>query len=481
MRSASRSTLFTAAFLLLSGALPQLLDASSTAAAMPFEVELTADKATARAGEEIRYELRVTNEGAGARVQDVQVTIPAGLVLQLPADAVKRSGGFQWLDAAFTSGETKTFSFSVRLPPRLRSSNTIRVTATAGGVSDSAVTTLPVAVSDLTVDITDGHVSASPRELLTYRIRITNGSSHAVTEHALQATIPTYAEFVDATEGGYWTGKTVLWQGLAIAPEDTREVTMTVRVRSDAPAGKPLQASATMNGKRSTDETSTRAGAPRGDAASSSAPLGSASSVVTVPPTVPASSAPATSGNASSRANVPVVPGTVPSGAHGGTDGGADAAALITKTTVTAAAAPGGIVRYTVTVRNVLARLLQGAVVTDTFDPDALAVEDAAGASVSEGMLTWALGDLDPGETWSRQYALRLRDGVVPGTRVANDATLTADGLEAVPADEKTDGADVSVRGPLAGSGSPLAVLAAYIAFPLSAVGISARQVLRLA
>lgn len=78
--------------------------------------------------------------------------------------------------------------------------------------------------------------AAARNDVLTYVITLNSygGADASVT---LVESLPAEVEFVGASDGGVLSGRVVAWNGLAVTANSLRDVTLTVRVKSDLPVG----------------------------------------------------------------------------------------------------------------------------------------------------------------------------------------------------------------------------------------------------
>ena len=235
--------------------------------------------------------------------------------------------------------------------------------------------------------------------------------------------LPVYSEFVDATEGGVWDGSNVRWSSLAIAPNDERVLTYKVRVRSDSPLDHPLMVSVSSHDAEDTDTTEVvkRSNEKRG-----------------------------------LRAESKYV--------------------LFKKTANTHEVVPGGTIRYTIFVQNILLNTMNDAVVTDRFDPTLLTVVENGDATISaNGLLQWRLPKLLPGEIWQKTYTMRVSRALKTGEIVSNVATITGEDVATATLDEKVAVIRSGVLGSLPRTGSASDLLFLLAGLPL-AIGASIAQ-----
>jgi uncharacterized repeat protein (TIGR01451 family) len=101
-----------------------------------------------------------------------------------------------------------------------------------------------------------------------------------------------------------------------------------------------------------------------------------------------------------------------------------DVEADLTKTSDVSEVFPGGIVTYTVTVRNTGDEDLQDVVVDDTLPPEMIVIDDGNADENSGGQLTWEIGDLDSGDSWTVTYRTSVSTSAFPGQILTNRACV---------------------------------------------------------
>ncbi len=363
-----------------------------------FHLVLTDGENSVQPGTTLHYNLRVRNGTNQTRTTDVLAVIPqfTTFVSASPGGELSRHDNVYWRNVTFAPGEEKNYSFAVRVEHRAVDDFIARSRATAGGSNafdDTSVRRgLPHAV--LATQIYSGRNTVERGELLTYTIEVYNQSPTLGTEENVNASLPVYSEFVDVTEGGQWDGKNVRWHHLQIAPNGSRTLKYTIRVRSDAPIGHALLATVQTDGGYDTDHTEVVDFSPerRG--------LGG------VDP------------SASTRTNENL---------------------LFRKVAGADEAIPGGQIRYTIYVKNVLPHPIATAWVTDRFETQHLRFRsaDVASAHAGNGELAWNVPVLAPGETWQTSYVLDISPDAPQGSLLANIATLGGPDVEMVPLTER--------------------------------------------
>ncbi len=427
----------------------------------PFTVDIESADQSAEPGDTVTFVIAVRNDAQTPRTTNVQAVLPRSSTLVRQADGTVLQGDtLLWNAQSFLPSEERLFTFSVRIQESLRDFSPLRASARVGGISDSATVRLrsgPQAQA-LTLSLNDNRDSAMPGDVLRYDIRVVNDGSSPVTNAMLTASLPIYAEFIDATEGGFWDGPTVRWINLPVAPHDERNVTFIIRVRSDAPAGAVLTTGANVSGVRASDITRIVPGAaaPNGQSPSSVASVVTSSQRSSVPVSFSSSSAVQTSSQATSRQTTSAR-STGPTGGFGAVQSSVSTQAqlsvpsigepvlsnaeapyvLLKKTSNATRLQAGKEVRYTITVQNILLQTLTDITVTDRFDDVMLNINDAATGTPKPGELSWNIPLLAPGQQWQVTYVLQVDPAVTPTGAALNTVSLTGEGLSDVPLTER--------------------------------------------
>ncbi len=99
------------------------------------------------------------------------------------------------------------------------------------------------------------------------------------------------------------------------------------------------------------------------------------------------------------------------------------------KSAVPASVRPGQAISYTLTVTNIGDDSSPAFTVTDDYDERYLTITNPAGGSVAGGIITWNVGSLAAGGTWSITYTAVASSIMQPGTTpVGNTAIVSAEG-----------------------------------------------------
>ncbi|MBI5155679.1 DUF11 domain-containing protein, partial [Candidatus Peregrinibacteria bacterium] len=216
----------------------------------PFGVSISDGQAYVASETNLTYVIEARNLTGETRRTMVQALIPQTInLLAVPNGATYDGHKLIWNNVTFAPGEAKRFTFTTHVPRR-RNYYPIFTRALVGSAtaSDNTVVYTGFVPGVLNLSLSADKSQARPGDLITYTIVVNNPTNQLATAAAIDASMPIYGEFVSVTEGGFWDGKTVHWRNMQIAPKGQRTLTYVTRVRSDAPIGKQLLASAFTDG-----------------------------------------------------------------------------------------------------------------------------------------------------------------------------------------------------------------------------------------
>lgn len=393
-----------------------------------FRVSITDGKDFILPNSQLTYTIRVRNIGSQTMTSDVRVAMPyASNFISGSDGAVRDSYNVTWGKISFAPGEEKVFSFTTLVDHDAVNHMLIRSRAYVGTVSalDQTVVSIGQPDNAISTTITDGRNTAEIGQVLTYTVKITNDSDVVGTHVAIDASLPTYGEFVSATEGGITDGNNVRWIITQIAPHDTRTLKYSIRVRSDAPLDSILSAGVVADGVQGTisrDQTKV---------------VLRSTEIGTIEPTI-----------------------------------------VFRKSADRSEAVPGGKVRYTLFIKNTLDRVISDATILDRFDNRYLSFESAEQSQYLveniDGRMIWKVPVLKPGETWQTTYILDVSGSAPTGLPLDNVATLRGSDVSDISLTERVSTNTSGVMGdfPTTGAGTD-AIMAFILAFgALAATGV---------
>lgn len=394
-----------------------------------YRVSITDGREYVTPGQNLTYTVRVKNTSSIAQITNVRASMPyMSDYLSISEGGVRDNYNVTWRSQSFEPGEEKVFTYSIQVDRNAVNRFAIRARAYVGTVSglDETIVTTGLPYDAISTTMSDNRNTAEIGQLLTYTVKVTNESDQVATNVSVDAALPQYGEFVSATEGGTTDGVNVRWLIVQVAPRATRTLSYTVRVRSDAPLGTILMASAVadgMNGLLSRDVTkvvaeSTEVGAPQDSV-------------------------------------------------------------IFRKTADRSEAVPGGSIRYTLLIRNTLDHVISDAVIVDRYETQYLSFVSAENTqnmlSRSEGHMEWQVPVLKPGESWQTTYVLAVAANAPTGLSLDNVATLRGADVNGLSLTERVRTNSSGVMGDFPETGSGMDTILAFLMM-LPALGATGLQ-----
>ncbi len=386
-----------------------------------FDVSLTDGRDFIETQASVVYKLSATNRTNDERVARVQVFIPDNIVLAgAPAGAQYDGHKLTWNAVVFRPNERIDFAFSTRIPERLQNYRPIYVRARVGNetASDTTVIRTGFPENGLNVSLKADRTEAKRGDIIHYTVTVRNETDKLATMAAVNASLPIYSEFLDVSDGGQWDGSTIHWRNMQIAAGSERTLGYRVRVRDDAPQGGKLLATVDASGSKD-------------------------SLNITV----------------SDRTTVSTNTAQRPS----------RSSTLLRKVADRSEMLPGGTVRYTIMVQNVLLHVIDDAVVTDRFDPQFLSIADSGNAQiVGQGEMQWKVPALQPGQRWETSYVLSISKNAPNGYIVKNIARITGTDVNDAAFSERVIITQTGVMTHLPATGAPFDILVGLFLSPLA-------------
>jgi uncharacterized repeat protein (TIGR01451 family) len=351
----------------------------------PLKISIDDGRAYANRGEFLTYRIAVRNPGDTDRTYSLLTNLPPNL------DFVEGTGHFNrdqraisWKNEFIPAGAETEFFFTARVEKDTPDNLILYVRISAGASLASDATSIISGVPDAAfrVSVNDHQNTAMPGELITYNIHVENLDSILATDISVNAALPTFTEFVDAAEGGRWTGSSVRWEGLTVSPHGERNLQMTLRVRSDAPFGAVVRQSVSIAGTQGVDltEISDRSDGTR----------------------------------------------TVQAGV------------LLQKFADRTEVRPGDTISYTITFENILPYPISNFRVEDRMDMQYMRVIGASSGQMEGDRIVWSVPQIAPGEKWTVNYTAQVSQNAPHGMSIGNIVTVSGQGLEGLSLTERT-------------------------------------------
>lgn len=361
----------------------------------------------AQPGETLEYHIAVRNPVNQERTYDLRLQIPSDTSIDfVTGDHSSNRRAITWSKQVIGPRGAREYKVVVRIKEDAKEFFTIRTPASIGAAVATDTTTVHTGIlpNAIIATTTDGLDEIVPGALVTYDIGLQNRTNQIATEVDLANALPSYLEFVDASEGGYWTGTNVRWKNLTVAPNGRRSLRVTGRVRNDTPLGERLRNRVSVNGYESVDTTIVgRNITGRGLAA---------------------------------RSNV-----------------------LISKNATHGEVRPGERVEYTVSVANTTNNTLYNLKVQDRMRSKHIRVLHAENGQMSGDSITWNIPVLEPGQHWNADYTAQIDYRAPHGVKIANVVTVSGKGMSTVSLQDRMYASEIDVISNLPPTGAAFDML----------------------
>ena len=356
------------------------------------------------------YRILVTNREHVKQTVNVRSQIPAQFVLhEITGEHRKNGREIEWNNLKLEPKEVRELIVTGHVERDVPDHYSLVYKVTSGTQIAKDTTTIgtqKVIARDLEVSLTDNYKTTTNGQLLTYEALLRNHTNTLMTNVSAKANLPQYTEFVDAKEGGYWTGSSIMWKNLTVSPNGQRVLHYTLRVRSDAPLGSSIRAGISAKGHEAYDITdvSTR------------------------------------------RSGNPIAIERRP---------------LLSKVADRTEVRPGDTVAFTLSLRNTTDAPFYDVTVEDKFNGKGLRVVPGteAGGITSKGKTIWNVPVLQPGEEWTVQYRMQVHPQAPHGTYFTNVVSANGKGLESIALTDRVRTSRIGVVTQLPKSGVSLDLL----------------------
>ena len=377
-------------------------------------IVLTDGKDAVNPGNAVVYVIKISQSDTASRTLTVDLVLPSYVsTVSAENGGIVKGNTVRWSDITLIQNQTRTLSVMVNLVPSIPAGTVLTAKASAAG-SETTDTTL-IGGNTQTDDhvfhvaISDGKATAQPGGALTYMVSVKNTSTISRTAD-VQLSLPRYFEAQDIQPATSYDSSTLLWKNSVFSVGEEKKFIVQGVVQRNAPDYLSLDAKITVGAATASDRTAVKR--------------------------VAASSHSSSSSRSSSRST-------------------ARNAVLLSKRADVSETVPGSIIRYTIRVQNILVQTINGAVVTDRFDAQALTVVDSGSADVATaGQLRWKLPALKPGDVWEKEYSLSVASELKNGEVVRNIASISGDGITTMSMNERVTvaGTDIVTELPETGA-----------------------------
>jgi uncharacterized repeat protein (TIGR01451 family) len=244
---------------------------------------------------------------------------------------------------------------------------------------------------DFSISKTDNETEVEPGDELTYEITVRNNGSQAVSNVTVTDELPDEVDFISASQNGQRNSRTITWNGLTFAAFETKILSVNVEVDEDADCD-TIRNRATVFDKSATDETDIEE-----------------------------------------------------------CDDDEEAEIEITKESSTSEVFAGGIIEYTVRLKNTGEGELENIEVTDHLPEGVIVIDDGDADEHDDDMLMWEIDSLDEDDTWTVTYRVNVDVNIQPGSLLRNEVCVEHDQMD--DDDEECKMTTVSVIGNLPQTG----------------------------
>ena len=378
----------------------------------PLRIYIDDNAVYAHPEEPLYYSIIVDNQLGPDRDYTLRTYLPPHLSF------VEASGSFYreqrqvvWQKQFILAGERQEYFLTGLVDRDTPDYETLRTKVSSGPAQATDSTTVlyeTLPPSTLSLTVNDYQEKARNGENLTYDITINNNEGLLATGVDVKSALPTYMEFVSATEGGYWNGNSVLWEGLTVSPYGKRKLQVTMRVRSDAPLGTVLQQTTSAMGITAVDTTEV-------------AKFSDARKNVSRP-----------------------TPHRV---------------TLLSKYANRTEVRPGDTVTYTIRVNNTYDHPITNVRVEDRMTGGYASVVNAESGELMGDRIVWTIPSLAPGAEWMTRYTVRIDRNTPHGVYVDNVVSISGEGMETTTLTERVRTTSVGIVSDLPNTGAPLDVL----------------------
>jgi len=372
----------------------------------PLTISVSDGREFAEPGALLTYRILVRNPGDSPRAYALRTRLPQeASFVSATGNFVRSTYTIQWKTEVLPPKEERAYTLTVLVESGAPGLYALRLQAFAAGALESGGDTTHVAAGvpfpAVSLSMDDGKSEAAHGEELAYTIQVGNLGNVLLNDVAVVATLPIYAEFVSATEGGRLVSTNqVRWEHLTLSPRGKRNLDLTARVRSDAPLMARLQGTALFQNAWATDVT-----------------------VVARREVLPPSLSEIFLRKVADRAEVQ----------------------------------PGDPLTYTIVVRNTTKGVVRNLFVSDRFDQRLLILlRGAEDAEQKPDRLVWRIGELQPGETWQRRYTVRVSPDLAHGTLLGNIVTVGGEDIAELSLTERVRTLQTGVVASMPTTGSAL-------------------------
>ena len=348
----------------------------------PVKLSVSDGRAYAEPREKLTYKIVVDNSAGETKEYRLQATVPSHLEYNSASgNPEKKSKNVTWPETTISAGDMHEYILTATVDRDVQDGIPVqlRVSTAEGFASDTTSINKGLLDTAFNVHVTDGYSTITSENIVTYKIFVKNRTSKLATEVDVNNALPSYTEFVSASEGGYWTGTNIRWQGLTISPNGERTLTVSARIRKDAPLGEVLKNRVEVRGNTAVDSTRVHTES----LVSSDNQLISTSSRI-----------------------------------------------VLRKIADSSEVQPGESLGYTIYLKNNTKQTFKNVLVRDKMDTRYMRVLGSTYGNMEGDQLVWNIPSLSPGEEWKVRYTVQVSSRVPHGIIMNNVVSVSGEGLE---------------------------------------------------
>ncbi len=437
---------------MVAGTTVAMADSSSTATSGYTTISVTDGKDYVAPGGSLLYVVTLSQNAGPVGYADLFLTLPPYTNTVYPDHDGRVVGNrVIWDRVAVSQGERKIFTVSVNLGNNIPEDTALQAVAQVGSLQSSDFTTVRgrTPVNTFRISVTDKEDQVYPGETQRYTITVKNTSSMPVRSD-VTANVSALNSIDSTSAGASVSYPVITWKDVAFEPNEEKIFSFNATMRKRMSPYTAARVIARVASYTATDTTVARD--LHGDPTFMVATLNNGITSVTSRGT----SSRTISSSSSSKTYKSVLFRNV-----------ADAGDVV----------PGGTIRYTVYVQNVLLNVIRDAVVTERFDPSLVTIVDAGnGTIVSPGVIQWTLPALRPGQEWKQSYSVRVSPTLKNGTVISSVATISGNDVAFATMTEKATVTTTSVVGNLPTTGGAFDLLFTLATAPLAMAGAALQR-----
>lgn len=225
--------------------------------AQQFSVSIKTSKSTVEPRQTFVYSITVRNTGSKTvEDTDIFLSIDKNLDAQSASNNGKvGSDKVQWNDVTISSGQSRTFTASVRVDDNAEDGDRLYATAVAGnGFAEKVIRVEDEEDANndderaITVRLYSSKGQVEPGETLSFIVETENHNNKRASNVDVTVELANNLTFLSASNQGKGSGNKITWKGIDIDGNEKRTFTASVRVEHDTTQGDSLISTAYSEG-----------------------------------------------------------------------------------------------------------------------------------------------------------------------------------------------------------------------------------------